>query len=213
MLIRTINIMGRSMFLLMQLPRGAFRDIKKGIGLESLLAELNEGSFSGYCKIATDKAAATLVLKEGVIILARSGDHRGDAALAAIGKWKEGEVDAVLHDLSEAQLDLTLEFNPADRVREINKIQSPRRSVKEIPKILPPVRAADMAPPVPLRSRHQDPDLKAHQTLSPVLQEFNTLDGMDIENMSRTFRENCRQIIEKLDLGFLLESEKQKGGP
>jgi hypothetical protein len=31
--------------------------------------------------------------------------------------------------------------------------------------------------------------------------------------MSRTFRENCRQIIEKLDLGFLLESEKQKGGP
>ena len=197
----------------MQLPRGAFRDIKKGIGLESLLAELNEESFSGYCKIATDKAAATLVLKEGVIILARSGDHRGDAALAAMGKWRDEEVNAVLHTLSDAQLDLTLEFNPADRVQETHPIQFPRRSVKEVPRPPPPVRATDMDPPVLPRSRHQEPDLRAHQTLSPVLQEFNTLDGMDIENMSRTFRENCRQIIEKLDLGFLLESEKQKGGP
>lgn len=201
------------MFLLMQLPRGAFRDLKKGIALESLLAELKEGSFSGYCKISTEKASATLVLKEGAIILARSGDHRGDTALADIGKWRDTDVDAVLHDLSETQLNLTLEFNPADRVRGMYSIQSPRRSVKEIPKHPPPVRAMDMAPPLPSRSLHQEPDLKAHQTLSPVLQEFTTLDGMDIENMSRTFRENCRQIIEKLDLGFLLESEKQKGGP
>jgi hypothetical protein len=198
---------------MMQLPRGAFRDIKRRIGLESLVVELEKGSFSGYCKIATGKVSATLVLKKGVIILAHSGDRGGNAALAALGRWREEEVDAVLHDMSDTQLELALEFNQRDRVREPLKAPFPRKSGKEDPKHAPPVRATDMASPVPAGYRPPEPDPKAHQTLSPILQEFMTLDGMDIETMSRTFRENCRQIIEKLDLGFLLETEKQKGGP
>ena len=212
MLIRTINIIGKGMFLVMQLPRGAFRDIKKGICLVSLLAELKEGSFSGYCKIETGKASATVVMKKGVIILAHSGDYGGAAALAIIGEWMDAGVDAVLHDLSETQLELALEFNPSDRVLEPLKAPIHHKSGRKDPKHAPPVQGTNPDLPAPARLRHQEPDPKAHQTLSPVLQEFMTLDRMDLETMSRTFRENCRQIIEKLDLEFLLESEKQKGG-
>jgi|MudIll2142460700_1097286.scaffolds.fasta_scaffold12495_4 hypothetical protein len=213
MLIRTINIIGKGMFLLMQLPRGAFRDIKKGISLESLLAELKEESFSGYCKIASGKASATLVQKKGIIILAQSADLGGNAALAAIGKWRDASVDAVLHDLSETQLELALEFNPTDRVRKAMKAPSPGGSLRDDPKHDASLKGADVNSPAPLSPRHKEPDPKAHQTLSPVLQEFKTLEGMDIEAMSQNFRKNCRQMIEKLDLEFLLEPEKQKGGP
>jgi hypothetical protein len=197
----------------MQLPRGVFRGIKKGIGLESLLEELKEGFFSGYCKVATEEASATIVLKEGLIVLAHSGDQGGTVALAFIEKWRDREIDAVLHELSTTQLELALEFNPADRVCEPLKNPFPSRTLKEVLKQDPPVRATDVAPPDPGVYRLREPEPKAHQTLSPVLQEFTTLDGMDIEKMSRAFRENCRQIIEKLDLEFLLEPGKQKGGP
>jgi hypothetical protein len=201
------------MLLLMQLPRGAFRDLKKGITFESLLAELKEGSFSGYCKIATGKAAATLVLKKGTIILAHSGDQGGDAALAAIGVWRDSSVDAVLHDLSGTQLDLALEFNPADRVREPVKTHSSKKLSGDNQKQGTPFKAKDVNSRAPAGSWQKEPDPKAPPALSPILQEFKTLEGMDIEAMSRTFRENCEQIIEKLDLEFLLEPKKQKGGP
>lgn len=196
----------------MQLPRGAFRDIKKEISLESLLAELKEASFSGYCKIASEKISATIVLRKGVIILAHSGEERGDAALAAIVIRRGEDVDAVLHDLNDTQVDLTLEFNPSDRVQEPLKAISPRKIGREDRKAAPAVRSTGFSLPHPGRSQPVT-DPEAHQTLSPILQEFITLEGMDFETMSRTFRENCRQIIEKLDLEFLLESEKQKGGP
>jgi hypothetical protein len=35
---------------------------------------------------------------------------------------------------------------------------------------------------------------------------------MDIESITQKFRESCRQIIEKLELEYLLDSEKPKGG-
>lgn len=213
MLIRTINIIGRGMLLQMQLPRGAFRDIKKGIAFGTLLAELKEGSFSGYCKIASGKAAATLVLKKGTIILAHSGDQGGDAALAAMGVWTDSSVDAVLHDLSGPQLDLALEFNPTDRVRGPVKSHSSKKLSRDDQKQDTPLKAKDVNSRAPAGSWQKEPDPKALPAQSPILQEFKTLEGMDIEAMSRTFRENCKQIIEKLDLEFLLESEKQKGGP
>lgn len=201
------------MLLLMQLPRGAFRDLKKGITFESLLAELREGSFSGYCKIATGKAAATLVLKKGTIILARSGDQVGNAALAAMGAWRDSRVDAVLHDLSGTQLDLALEFNPTDRVRDPVKTHSSKKLSGDNQKQDTPFKAKDVNPRASAGSWQKEPDPKGLPAQSPILQEFKTLEGMDIEAMSRTFRENCEQIIEKLDLEFLLEPKKQKGSP
>lgn len=212
MLIRTINIIGKGMLLLMQLPRGAFRDIKKGVSLVSLLAELKEKSFSGYCKIASGKASATLVPKNGTIILAHSGDHSGNGALAAVGKWNDASVDAVLHDLNETQLDLALEFNPTDRVREPVKASSSKKLLRVGPEYDTPLPGRDVNSRAPAGSWHQEPGPKALPA-SPILQEFKTLEGMDIEAMSQNFRKNCRQIIEKLDLEFLLEPEKQKGGP
>jgi hypothetical protein len=211
----------------MQLPRGSFRDLKKGIALESLIRGLKEISFSGYCKTVSGESSALLVLKGGEIILAKSGNLEGDAALLAIIRLGDSLVDAVLHDLNGTQLQLAVEFNPSARVRgETNQSPWAGRSGNERPRAPPgpaeqrPIRrhaadSPDHGPaPAPLsteKSWHQVSEKKNDDESALLMKELDALDAMDIESMAQKFRENCRQMIEKLELEHLLEHDIRKG--
>jgi len=59
-----------------------------------------------------------LVFGKGTVILAASDYLGGDPAIDEIYTYKYSWVDAMLHDLDDAQLQLALEFNPSHRLTE-----------------------------------------------------------------------------------------------
>jgi hypothetical protein len=100
----------------MQLPRGTFREIKKGQRLGDLLEELGRSRFSGICSISFEDTISTLVMKSGKCILATYAHMTGDAAYDEVGTIPDQEVDAALSTLDEAQIQLALEFNKPARI-------------------------------------------------------------------------------------------------
>jgi hypothetical protein len=213
---------------MMQLPRGTFRELKKAIRLESLLQGLKKESFSGYCKIFSGEVSAVLVLEHGAIILASSAESRGDAAVAAIGRWEVAEVDAVLHSLNTLELQISREFNPSAQVKgtfELTSysrpvhVQTARASVEPATSVerrrTEPIRLADGmkgSSRSAERTNLKEPDQDGN-TPSLLLQELEALDMMEMETIAKKFRENCRQMIEKLELEHLLDSRQKKESP
>lgn len=101
----------------MQLPRGTFREIQKNQKTGDVLEELARGRFSGICSISCRDGVSTLVLKSGKCILAEYNSFKGDAALdGLINALAEVDIDAALSTLNEAQIQLSLEFNKAERI-------------------------------------------------------------------------------------------------
>lgn len=100
----------------MELPRGKFRALKRNTGLLFLIRDLRKEAFNGYCKIQSAEMIMILVFGKGTILLAACNDFAGDLALDEICSHKYSWVDAMLHDLNDAQLQLALEFNPSWRV-------------------------------------------------------------------------------------------------
>jgi hypothetical protein len=115
----------------MQLPRGTFREIKKGQRLEDLLEELGRSRFSGICSISFDDIISTLVMKSGKCILATYAHMTGDAAYDEVGTIPDQEVDAALSTLDEAQIQLALEFNKAARIIKSAKTVSAHQKPAE----------------------------------------------------------------------------------
>jgi hypothetical protein len=108
----------------MQLPRGTFCGIRKRINLATLLGELEQTRFSGVCNISQEKVTGTLVFHKGRVILADFQDKMGDAGWEELGKAREASVDASLSTLTEAQVQLALEFNKLALVKKIRPAQS-----------------------------------------------------------------------------------------
>jgi len=101
----------------MQLPRGTFREIKKNQRAADVLEELERGRFSGICSISCRDEISTLVMKSGKCILAEYGSWKGEAALEnLLYAFSEEGIDAALSSLDEAQIQLSLEFNKAERI-------------------------------------------------------------------------------------------------
>ena len=100
----------------MQLPRGTFREIRKGVVVDSLLHELDGERFSGVANISSPTLTATLVFKGGKCILVKVANTRGDAAWDEIQNVAGEEVDAALSLLGDAQVELALEFNKPCRI-------------------------------------------------------------------------------------------------
>jgi hypothetical protein len=102
---------------IMQLPRGTFREIKKNQKTGDVLTELEQGRFSGICSISCQDGVSTLVLKSGKCILAEYETFKGDAALERLlHALADEDIDAALSTLDEAQIQISLEFNKAERI-------------------------------------------------------------------------------------------------
>ncbi len=95
----------------MQLPRGTFREIVKGVPLSPLLLELNEVQYTGILKLSWDTSTCTLVLQNGLVILAEYPPQAGDGAWEEVSRLGDQVVGAILSDLDAVQMKLVTEFN------------------------------------------------------------------------------------------------------
>jgi len=100
----------------MQLPRGTFREIKRGIRVFDLIEEVERIGFSGLCTISYGTENVTLVFRSGKCILADFLGRHGDSAWEELRKADDQEIDAALSTLDEAQIQLSLEFNKSSRI-------------------------------------------------------------------------------------------------
>jgi hypothetical protein len=147
----------------MQLPRGTFREIRKGVAIESLLHALDGEKFSGVASISSQSLTGTLAFKTGKCILVKFGNSRGDTGLDEILKAGSEEVDAVLSVLGDAQIELALEFNKTCRILKSGKrmpAQAPHRPAQ--PASREPPRAAQAQKPAPPVAPLKPPVKPAH---------------------------------------------------
>lgn len=163
----------------MQLPRGTFREIRKGETMENLLSELERLKFSGVCSISSGNLSGTLVYKNGKCILVKFLGKPGDHGWDELQKNIKGEVDAALSSLDDAQIQLSLEFNKTCRIVKAPQADSGKRPVppvhEQVKKPAPPVRPAAPAVPVPPAARAPQkppaaPSLFHHAAPSPESQ-------------------------------------------
>ena len=222
----------------MQIPRGTFRALKRGCSLQSLIQDLSDSAFSGYCRTALNTGSITLVFKKGNIQLAEYDDLEGDAALEQIRRSSTVTVDAVLHDLSPAQLDLAMEFSQSSVVKSEKKRgritnQQISNGVKGSNySAFPDLRNIDLKEKNPaqnngtvLQGPHNSPtetpvagngipQVQASDDYASLLsRELDALDAMDIESMAEKFRANCRIMMERLELEHLIDQNSGKDAP
>ena len=212
----------------MQLPRGSFHSIKRGISLHSLLDEMEKSGFSGYCTISYDALTCTLVLHSGNYVLAECGKSEGDAAWVKILELLTKKVDAALSDLTDTQLKLCMEFNAsAELLQPVSRVnhQPPTKPV------LPHVRSEALTGQEPRHPRTGDRPGKSSgtavrtatraakntsgsiQSQQPVEtdeaeiinREIETLDDLNLDEMTKKIRENCVMTVEKLHLEHLIQ--------
>jgi len=119
----------------MQLPRGKFRSVIKGVALNSLMQELAEVRYTGVITFTRNHELISLVIQRGRYLLAEYGPLKGDAALVAINDLGEAIVDAILADFSEAGLKLAIEFNETCLLSSpimTRTFEAPKERVKEL---------------------------------------------------------------------------------
>jgi hypothetical protein len=221
----------------MQIPRGTFRALKRGCDLHTLIQELKDTAFCGYCRIAPGSGSITIVFDKGIIRLAEFDDLEGDAAFERIFQSGPVTVDAVLHDLSAAQLDLAVEFSPSSVVKTDKRRTLPDQHGS------PGIGRSHHPNPMDFRNtglKEELPDsgsrrVQTDQSIIPaekpvvkreisrihvsdddaslLSRELDALDAMDIESMAAKFRANCRLMMERLELEHLIDQNTGKDAP
>ncbi len=214
----------------MQLPRGSFRDLKRDSGLQSLISQMRDNSFSGYSFITLGETSILLVFSKGIIILAEYGETKGPAAMEQISHLGDRPIEVILHSLTDTQLQLALEFNPdcmlagehmegAGRGPPLSKrvIISPSTGERKEDGIKLPeekiLSDTDLSGrPGSGRPKSVQPVLPkgAEDESSILIQQLDALDVLEIKSMTEKFRGSCRRILEKLELEGLLEQELDK---
>jgi hypothetical protein len=147
---------------MMQLPRGTFLSIKRSMKVGDLLMEIQEMKFTGMCTVSFRSGNGTIVFKYGKRILAQYQDTPGDAAWDELQKITGEKVDASLSTLTEAQIQLSLEFNKTCLIVKGGKAEKPALHAIQAPHpptISPPIlNSPEQAQPVPGKS-HQKPGI------------------------------------------------------
>jgi hypothetical protein len=207
----------------MQLPRGSFHSIRRGIVLHSLLDEMEKSGFSGYCTLSYDTLNCTLVLHSGNYILAEYGKTEGDAAWLKMHDLMTKKVDAALTNLSEPQLKLCIEFNsPAELLEPVKRARHP-----PVKNVLPHVRSEALARPEPRHAKNGErsgqpsgiavktvakpneiikaPRSVENEDLEIFDRDLGTLDDVNLDEMTRKIRESCMVTVEKLHLDHLIQ--------
>ena len=141
----------------MQLPRGKFRSVIKGVALNSLIQELAEVRYTGVITISWNHEVISIVMQKGRYLLAEYGSLRGDRAWEGVTALGETTIDAILSDFTETELKLAMEFNEPCLLqapvspkasRALPREKSPQPPPPEAPRV-PPHEPPSM-PPVPL---------------------------------------------------------------
>jgi hypothetical protein len=103
----------------MDLPRGKFRSLQKGVQLKDILDVITKTRFSGICTFSSDNGTnGTLVFKSGTCVIANIQDQYGAAAWDGTQALLDQVFDVVLSDLDSTQLQLALDFNKKAHVQK-----------------------------------------------------------------------------------------------
>jgi hypothetical protein len=199
-------------------PRGEFREMKKDVPTAAFLESLGARAFTGYGLFTVGSVSFTLVFSGGSCILANYGEERGAAALEKVkASGLVGEVG--LYALTPQQIALSLEFNGGYRVEgalrtEGCSVISPARA--EAPAAIrrsppsPKARAAGPAvpPAAPVRAKPNDTD--PSPATSAVLKDLEALDAIDAAEMAVNLKTSYVSILDRLQLGHLVDEKKEK---
>lgn len=212
----------------MQLPRGTFRSIKKGISLHVICRELAESRFTGCCTFTSGLRTCTFVMESGRCILAEDQNLQGKNAWDTIAKNEKCEGDAYIADLTGAQIKISREFNkpaalgesnnPPALFREKPAAHSPATTVKDGMKTatkhepVPPVAGRQLGGKPPQRSgtgagaASREPSFDT-DGFTLVDRDLDALDAMDIETMTQKIRSSAKQTVERLNLEHLMDQD------
>ena len=111
----------------MQLPRGTFRSIQKGVNFSDVLAELASSRFTGMCTISSATVNGTLVFRSGVCVLAKIQNFYGDKGWAVLMEQPDQIIDLAISDFNTAQIQLALDFNK-NAIVHASMTQSPQKT-------------------------------------------------------------------------------------
>jgi hypothetical protein len=206
----------------MQLPRGTFRSIRKGLSIPVLLQEMETARFSGYCTISWGREVSTLVLDKGHVVLAEYRDLGGAGALNSIAGLGDQSVDAQLNDLSVTQLSLASEFNKPYAIKDSQRSGVTFGKLPALQTTEAKIAAPSTHPPTPSRTpnpgspgREVPPaersiDVLEGDALGIVNKDLAALDRMDLDRITEQIRDTCKITVERLDLGHLMNEKPRK---
>jgi len=143
----------------MQLPRGKFRSVIKGVALDSLIQELAEVRYTGNITITWRHEAISLVIQKGRYILAEYGSLKGDAAWEGMITLGETTIDAILSDFTDPEMKLAIEFNEA-YVLSTRAVPRPPKASGERPArgpVSPPERTREVVRERPPEAAREKP--------------------------------------------------------
>jgi hypothetical protein len=100
---------------MMQIPITTLRCVKNGTSLAELLAAIGGADCCGHCVITLGKRTCSLVVQNGVCMLAEMIPLRGEEALQALRRCGDLTVNVTIHNLTPAQLTRALEVNAVCR--------------------------------------------------------------------------------------------------
>ncbi|HOI57587.1 hypothetical protein DSECCO2_435580 [anaerobic digester metagenome] len=210
----------------MQLPRGRFHRLFKSTTIRALIGEMGSTRFTGICTIILGSERATLVLNEGLVVLAEYGGINGQHALDAVLKGEESEAAAELNLLTSEQLQLALEFNRPFAIAEPRMGDQRRTSpAKAAPGRARPPAGSKRTGAAPLPEHRPGPSAEGHRipmpgvrlvqetatVFPPESDEIDTLvrnmEDMDVEQLVNDFRVNCKDMLRRIHLDHLIQDE------
>ena len=147
----------------MQLPRGTFRSIQKGVRFSDILADLVSTRFTGMCTISSASLNGTLVFRSGVCVLAKIQDHYSDQGWAVLMENPDLTVDLAISDFNTAQIQLALDFNKKALVH----LSATPPSQKSVPQEQP-ARTGERVSREPVKhAAHSRREQKKHEVSKP----------------------------------------------
>jgi hypothetical protein len=210
----------------MQLPRGRFQRLIKSTTSRALTEEMGSTQFTGVCTIVLGSESATLVLNEGLVVLAEYGDMKGQHVPDAILEGSETEVAAELNTLTPEQVKLALEFNrpfaTGDSDAGRRKRPSPGKTAFDGTKPSTWLKKAGTAPsPKHPPESHAEmhripmPGVKPMQETAEASQSgddeiemlVQKMDEMDVEQLVSSFRINCKDMLRNIHLDHLIQDK------
>jgi hypothetical protein len=177
-----------------QLPRGTFLEERSGVSLSDLLDDLKSKHFFGYCIFLVDDKLATIVMENGISLLADYTPKRGSGVLQVLQTKVNQPVDAELYSLTPMQMKLALEFNREYRVAMTSK-----------PRLIH--MKPQKSPERPLKKRMRE---RSKNVVDGDFDEqMNEIEMINFDEMTDNFRDNIKDIVERLDLGHLIQEETE----
>ncbi len=131
----------------MQLPRGTFRSIKKGVKFCEILSDLVSSRFTGVCTLSSATLNGDLIFRGGTCVLAEIQNQNGDKGWAAVLEQSDLVTDLAISDFNTAQIQLALDFNK----KAIVRLPTPQPGERPVPasSSSPSTPAGDRSSPEP----------------------------------------------------------------